>query len=56
MATKVAFIGLGAMGLPMASNLARKGFELVSYDVEPRRMEMLGALGARSAGSAAEAA
>ena len=29
----VGFIGLGNMGRPMASNLARKGFPLVVFDV-----------------------
>lgn len=32
----IGFIGLGRMGRPMASNLCRKGFELVVYDVEPQ--------------------
>ena len=31
MATKIGFIGLGAMGLPMASNLQRKGFDLIAW-------------------------
>ncbi len=56
MATKVGFIGLGAMGLPMASNLQRKGFDLNVYDVDGRKMERLVALGARRAASIAEAA
>ena len=32
---KVGFIGLGRMGRGMASNLCRKGFELVVYDTNP---------------------
>ncbi len=32
----IGFIGLGRMGRPMASNLCRKGFELLVYDVEPQ--------------------
>jgi len=55
MTTKVGFIGLGAMGLPMASNLQRKGFDLTVYDIEPSRMNRLAALGARRAASVAEA-
>jgi 4-hydroxybutyrate dehydrogenase / sulfolactaldehyde 3-reductase len=55
MATRVGFIGLGAMGLPMASNLQRKGFELTVYDVVQAPMEKLAALGARKAASIAEA-
>ncbi|GBD41166.1 3-hydroxyisobutyrate dehydrogenase [bacterium HR39] len=30
---KVAFFGLGNMGLPMARNLAKAGHEVVGYDV-----------------------
>ncbi len=55
MGTKVGFIGLGAMGLPMASNLQRKGFELVAYDVDSAKIDALVALGATRANSVAEA-
>lgn len=55
MGTKVGFIGLGAMGLPMASNLQRKGFDLVAYDIDASKIEALAALGARRASSVAEA-
>lgn len=30
---KVGFIGLGNMGLPMASNLNKAGFEVKGYDI-----------------------
>lgn len=53
---KIAFIGLGAMGLPMASNLARKGFDLVAYDIDAAKVARLVELGATAAGSIAEAA
>lgn len=53
--TKVAFIGLGAMGLPMASNLQRKGFALTVYDVAPDRATELVKLGAKNAASIAAA-
>src|ERR1700731_3550707 len=56
MATKVGFIGLGAMGLPMASNLQRKGFDLNVYDIVQAPVEELVKLGARKAATAAEAA
>ena len=36
--TKVAFVGLGRMGGPMALNMARKGFDLAVYDVNPAAM------------------
>src|ERR1700722_7278408 len=35
---KIGFIGLGRMGNPMASNLARKGFELLAYDTNPQAL------------------
>jgi 4-hydroxybutyrate dehydrogenase/sulfolactaldehyde 3-reductase len=43
---KIGFIGLGAMGRPMASNLARKGFELVVHDLRREPVEALAKLGA----------
>ncbi len=49
----VGFIGLGRMGRPMASNLRRKGFELVVHDVNPEPVRVLQDLGARSANGAA---
>ena len=55
MTTKVGFIGLGAMGLPMASNLVRKGFSVAGYDMDSAKLQTLGALGARQAGSIADA-
>lgn len=55
MTLKVGFIGLGAMGLPMASNLQRKGFDLIAFDVDASKIEKLAALGARKASSIAEA-
>jgi len=43
---KIGFIGLGRMGKPMASNLQRKGFDLIVYDVNPAPMQELSDLGA----------
>ncbi len=51
---KVAFIGLGNMGLPMARNLAAAGHELTVYNRSREKAEALGA-GVRVAGSPAEA-
>ena len=34
----IGFIGLGRMGNPMASNLCKKGFELLVYDVNPKAL------------------
>jgi len=50
---RVAFIGLGTMGLPMARNLVAAGHEVVGCDLDTRRTE---ALGAPAAASPAEAA
>jgi 4-hydroxybutyrate dehydrogenase/sulfolactaldehyde 3-reductase len=50
----VGFIGLGRMGRPMASNLCRKGFDLIVHDVNPAAMRELVALNARAASGAAD--
>jgi 4-hydroxybutyrate dehydrogenase/sulfolactaldehyde 3-reductase len=55
MTTKVGFIGLGAMGMPMASNLVKKGFDVTAYDVACAKVARLAAQGAHAAASAAEA-
>jgi 4-hydroxybutyrate dehydrogenase/sulfolactaldehyde 3-reductase len=55
MTTRVGFIGLGAMGLPMASNCQRKGFALTVYDIDPAKMDQVTALGAKKAANVAEA-
>jgi 4-hydroxybutyrate dehydrogenase/sulfolactaldehyde 3-reductase len=63
----VGFIGLGNMGRPMASNLARRfaaredtetteNTEIVVFDVKPEPMRALEALGARAAADAAAVA
>ncbi len=46
---RIGFIGLGRMGRPMASNLRRKGFDLVVHDINPEPVKALEALGARAA-------
>ena len=51
---KIGFIGLGAMGQPMASNIVRKGTALTVYDIDAARMEPVVALGASGAASVAE--
>jgi len=52
----IGFIGLGAMGQPMAANLARKGHDLIVFDISQDRTPMLRDLGAAVAGSVAEVA
>jgi len=56
MTSTVGFIGLGAMGGPMALNLARHGFPLVVHDIDPIKTERLRARGASVADSAAAVA
>jgi 3-hydroxyisobutyrate dehydrogenase-like beta-hydroxyacid dehydrogenase len=56
MAGKVGFVGLGAMGGPMAANLVKHGFALVVHDIDRAKVDRLRALGATAAGSAAEVA
>lgn len=53
--SKIAFIGLGAMGLPMASNLIRKGFDVIAHDIDTTKVDQLVALGASRAASIADA-
>lgn len=55
MSETIAFIGLGAMGLPMASNLVRKGFTVIGFDLDRGKLDTLVNLGARAAGGVAEA-
>jgi 3-hydroxyisobutyrate dehydrogenase len=52
MAGKVGFIGLGAMGGPMALNLVKAGFALVVHDIDQTRTAPLRAKGAELAGTA----
>ena len=40
---KIGFIGIGAMGTPMATNLAKAGYKLVIYDADPKRAQTLAA-------------
>ena len=39
--TTVGMIGLGVMGLAMAQNLLRSGFEVCGYDIDPSRRKLL---------------
>ncbi len=53
---RLAFIGLGAMGGPMASRLVTSGLTVTGYDINPDAMERLRQAGGQTATSAAEAA
>jgi len=52
---KVAFLGLGQMGAPMATRLLQAGHEVTVWNRTPDRAKPLVAAGARVAGSPAEA-
>lgn len=53
---KVAVIGLGKMGLPMAINLVKAGFEVMGYDPTLNAREELVYKGGKASESATEAA
>ncbi len=53
---KIAFIGLGNMGGPMAANLLAAGHQVTGFDLSPASIEEARKAGAAIAGSAAEAA
>ena len=44
---KMGFIGLGAMGRPMAANILKAGFDLTVYDIRSEPMQELEKLGAK---------
>ena len=53
--SKVGFIGVGVMGLPMARNLIRGGHHVRAFDVDAKALEAIARDGADPARSAAEA-
>ena len=52
---KIAFIGLGNMGGPMAANLAAKGYAVTGFDIVPANLEKAAAHGVEAATSAEQA-
>ena len=54
MTERIGFIGLGAMGKGMASNLQNKGFQLNVFDIVPEPVAVLVQQGAKAAASVAE--
>ena len=54
--SKIAFIGLGNMGAPMALNLVKAGHEVAVFDLVAAAMDPVVKAGARGAKSAADAA
>ena len=56
MEKRVGFIGLGIMGMPMARNLIKAGFEVVVYNRTTSKAEQMVSEGAKKAGSPKELA
>lgn len=54
--TRIAFIGLGHMGLPMARNLLRNGYAVTAFDLADEPLQSFARDGGQTAGSAADAA
>lgn len=52
---RVGFIGIGTIGMPMAKNIVRGGYDVTVFDLAPTRVEEMRAFGAKAAGSIAEA-
>ena len=52
---QIGFIGLGAMGLPMAINLVNADFSVCGYDITTEAVEAFQAAGGKGAASASEA-
>ena len=38
---RIGFIGIGNMGAPMAQNLAKAGFEVVGFDTQDVKVDLL---------------
>jgi putative dehydrogenase len=54
--TTIGFVGLGAMGAPMARNLVARGFKVQGFDVRAAALEALEQAGGTRAASAADTA
>jgi L-threonate 2-dehydrogenase len=54
--SRIAFVGLGAMGMPMARHLVAKGYAVRGYDIRPESRAALAAEGGEKAETVAEAA
>jgi 2-hydroxy-3-oxopropionate reductase len=52
---RIAFIGLGVMGLPMARNLVAAGQEVIGYNRSPAKIDLLVEAGGAGAASVADA-
>lgn len=54
--SKIGFIGVGVMGLPMALNLIEGGHRVKAFDIVPGALEAIGRRGAETANSPRDAA
>ena len=54
--SQIALVGLGAMGLPMATNLVAAGFAVRGYDLRPESRGAFAAAGGAAADTPAAAA
>ena len=45
MSEKIAFIGLGAMGGPMASNIIKKGNKVSIFDIDSNKLKKVSDIG-----------
>ena len=52
---RVGFIGIGTIGMPMAKNIVRGGYDVTVFDLAPARIAEMHDFGAKPAGSIAEA-
>lgn len=52
----IAFVGLGAMGTPMATNLVKRQFKVVGADIRPEAVQAFEVAGGTGAANAADAA
>jgi 3-hydroxyisobutyrate dehydrogenase-like beta-hydroxyacid dehydrogenase len=53
---KIGFVGIGNLGMPMARSLVKKGLPVTVFDLRKERVEMITALGGKSAASLKELA
>ena len=54
--TNVGWIGLGAMGSPMASFVAKAGHEVTAFDIDPQKAAALAGDGVKAAATISDAA
>ena len=56
MGREIGFIGLGAMGKPMAVNLVKKNYSVTVFDLRPEPVSEMAKLGAKTASSSKDVA